>query len=266
MLAELFTYLTTPCPRYVRRMGYLYEAIAMRERHGRHRADWQQHIANTRRYVLSVAENCRNSDRAVILGAGLLLDVPLNELASMFREVVLVDIVFLPEIRRRINSYGNVKLLQCDVTGIAELLFQNAQFGRQVLPSDTTPFHHVVGEGTGLVVSLNILSQLCVIPCKYALKHMPLLNEEHISVWCRLITASHYETIVSLPVDVCLIADQSFAKYDRQGQIVEKGSTIYNLDLPEPDDSWTWKVAPIGEESRYFSKELHVGAWYIQKA
>jgi hypothetical protein len=35
----------------------------------------------------------------VVLGAGLLLDVPLNALSSLFREVVLVDIVFLPEVQ-----------------------------------------------------------------------------------------------------------------------------------------------------------------------
>lgn len=262
MLAELFTYLTTPCPWYVRRMGYLYEAIAMRERHRRHRADWQQHIVNTRRCVLSVAEKCRNRDRAVVLGAGLLLDVPLSELASIFREVVLADIVFLPEIRRRITSYGNVTLLQCDVTGIAELLFQNVQYGRQVLPSDTTPYHPVVDAGTGLVVSLNLLSQLCVIPGRYALKHIPTLHENHVSDWCRRITASHYAAMASMPGDVCLIADHEFAKYDRHGQVIEKGSTIYGIALPEPDDSWTWMVAPFKEESRYFSKELHVGAWY----
>jgi hypothetical protein len=263
MLAELFTYLMTPCPRYVRRMGYLYEAIAMRERHRRHRADWRQHISNTRRCVLSAAENCRNRERVVVLGAGLLLDVPLNELASIFREVILADIVFLPETRRRINSYGNVRLLQCDLTGIAEPLFQNVQYGRQELPSDTMPVLPVVYADTGLIVSLNILSQLCVIPGRFALKHMRLIHEKDVSDWCRRITESHYATITSMPGDVCLIADQAFAKYDRQGQTVEKGSTISGLALPEPDDSWTWKVAPIGEESRYFSKELHVGAWYI---
>ncbi len=265
MLSELLTYFTTPCPRYVRRMGYLYEAIAMRERHRRRRADWQQHIASTRRCVLSVARSCRNRERAVVLGAGLLLDVPLNELASMFREVVLADIVFLPEIRRLINSYGNVKLQQCDVTGIAELLFQNVQCGRQALPSDTAPVLPAVEAGTGLVVSLNLLSQLCVIPGRFALKHMPLLHEKYLSDWCGRITALHYAAMASLPGDVCLIADHAFAKYDRQGHIAERGSTLYGLDLPEPDDSWTWMVAPFGEESQYLSKELHVGAWYMQR-
>jgi hypothetical protein len=265
MLAEIFTYLTTPCPRYVRRMGYLYEAIAMRERHRRHRADWRPHIANTRRCVLSMAGKCRNRDRIVVLGAGLLLDVPLNELASIFREVVLVDIVFLAQARRRINSYGNVKLLQRDVTGIAEPLFQNIQHGRQTLPSDNTPIYPAFDADTGLVVSLNILSQLCVIPGRYALKHMPSLDEKHLSDWCRRIMASHYATIASLPCDVCLITDQGFANYNRQGQIVEIGSTIPGLTLPEPDDSWTWKIAPVGEVSRYHSKELHVGAWYIHR-
>ena len=41
MLAEILTYLTTPCPGYVREMGYLYEAIAVQGRYRRNRASWQ---------------------------------------------------------------------------------------------------------------------------------------------------------------------------------------------------------------------------------
>ena len=120
MLSELLTYITTPCPQYVRHMDYLDEVIAMKQRYERTRTAWQPHLEHTRRFVLSAAEKCRNRSKAVILGSGLLLDVPLDELSTMFQAVVLLDIVFLPEVRRSIKRYGNVRLVQHDVTNMAK--------------------------------------------------------------------------------------------------------------------------------------------------
>ena len=81
MLLDLYTSLTTPCSPFIRRMGYLSEAIEMRGRSRRHQAAWLPHIEKTRAFVLSVTEKCRNRDTAIILGSGLLLDVPLAELS-----------------------------------------------------------------------------------------------------------------------------------------------------------------------------------------
>jgi hypothetical protein len=35
------------------------------------------------------------------------------------------------------------------------------------------------------------------------------------------------------------------------------------IQLPEPLDFWTWHIAPRGEISKVFSKELYVGAWRL---
>ncbi len=243
-------------------MDYLSEAIAMRGRYRRNRAAWQFHLDNSHHAVLSAAEQCRNRGTVVILGAGLLLDVPLAELSSLFRQVVLVDIVFLPEARRRVASCGNARLVQHDVTGMAKALYDAIRLGSRHLP-EAAPLVPELNESAGLVVSLNILSQLWVIPRAYALKKLPGLDPEFVDDWCGQIVKSHYDYLVSLPGEVCLVADHEFVMRDREGGIVSRDSTIAGLSLPTPDVSWTWDIMPKGEE-RHCSKELIVGAWYVR--
>jgi hypothetical protein len=263
MLYEFFTSLTTACPQYVRHMDYLYEVIAMRSRYLRNRTAWEPHLENTRRFVLSSAEKCRSRNKAVILGSGLLLDVPLAELSSMFREVVLLDIVLLPEVRRSVRRHNNLKLIQYDVTNMAETLYDNIRRGVPELPL-AAPAAPEVDDSTGFVVSLNILSQLWVMPRAYALKKLRNLDEERVDDWCRQIVESHYAFLMSLPCTVCLVADHEFIQRDRQGTIVSRGSTIARLTLPLPDAAWTWNIIPMGENRQFLSKELTVGAWRVR--
>lgn len=100
-------------------MGYLHDLIAVRARYRRNRAAWAPHLTATREHVAAAIEAAPGRDLAVVLGAGLLLDVPLDALSAAFKRVVLVDICWLGETRRACRRYGNVDLLDHDITGIA---------------------------------------------------------------------------------------------------------------------------------------------------
>ena len=263
MLYELLTSLTTSCPAYVRHMNYLHEAIAMRGRYHRNRAAWQPHLDKSRAFVMRTAERCPNKSSVVVYGAGLLLDVPLKELASMFLHVYLIDIVFLPEARRLTKQFSNVTLIQHDATQIAEALYESVRKASPVLPEPQSAPPACVPQA-GLVVSLNLLSQLWVIPREFALKNIRNLDEEQLDDWCGGMVAAHYAFLRSLGSSVCVIADHEYVKRDREGTIVNRGSTVFGLTLPDPDESWTWHIAPRGEINGHVSKELIVGAWNMR--
>jgi|GEM_PF-6383540 len=123
---------------------------------------------------------------------------------------------------------------------------------------------NALDEDAGLVVSLNLLSQLWVIPRTYVLKKLRGLEEDQLDDWCGQIVSSHYAFLQSLPCDVCLITDFEFIKRDKSGGIVSHSSTIFNLRLPAPKESWTWNIAPMGEYRGYLSKDLNVGAWQVR--
>lgn len=262
MLSELFSSLITSCPAYVRNMEYLAETMAMQRRSRRYRCAWQPHLDRSRAFILSAAEQCRQRDTVVVLGAGLLLDVPVAELSGLFREVILVDIVFLPQVRRQLRPYSNVKLLQHDVTGLAERLYDGVHRGMPDLPR-SLPLMPETVKNAGLVVSLNLLSQLWVIPRAYALRRLPGIDSERIDDWCGQIVHAHYDFLNALAGAVCLIADREFVKRDQDGNIISRGSTIAGFNLPEPDISWTWNIAPRDEGSN-LSRELFVGAWHLR--
>ncbi|MDA8138243.1 MAG: hypothetical protein M0036_06250 [Desulfobacteraceae bacterium] len=261
MLPELFTYLTTPCPRFVREMGYLHEAIAIRGRFHRCGAAWKEHLERSRAAVLAAARTCREREAVVILGSGLLLDVPLAELAGAFKEVILVDIVHLPAVRRVARRLGNVRLENFDVSTIALKLFELMKTGRPTLP-ELMSADFSFGTAPSLVVSLNILSQLPVIPGRFVRQRLPAVGEEDLIEWSKRIVAVHYASLQALAGDVCLIADYAYIQLGRDGSR-EVGSTLHGLELPEPQSTWLWQIAPLGELSDHYARELKVGVWSL---
>ncbi len=254
-----FSSLLFPYPQFVRHLGYLDEAKAMRKRYQRNRIAWEPHLDRTRSFVLSSAAKCRDRTKIIVLGSGILIDLPLQELSAMFEKVLLLDIVHLPTVRRQVKAYRNVRLITHDVTNTSEKLHGNVLRGIRELPN-AAPQIPAFDHGTGLVVSLNILSQLWVIPREFALSRMRELDAEAVAEWCRQLVESHYIFLRSLSCPVCLVADYAYLQHDRSGNIASRGSTIFGLVLPEPIDSWTWDIVPGGDK-QFLSKKLNVGAW-----
>jgi hypothetical protein len=259
MLVEYFTHFLTPCPAHVRGMNYLYEIIAMRSRARRNRAAWQPHLDRTKEYVLSCAAKSEKRGKVVVLGAGLLLDVPLAELSRMFRKVVLIDIVILPEVKKRAQQFANVSILQHDVTNVAQALYESVRQGNVDLPM-SVPMVPSVDTETDLVVSLNILSQLWVMPRAYALERLKGIDEERLDDWCGEIVDAHLTYLRSLQCRVCIVADHEFIKRDKDGKMVSRGTTLFGRQVEEYETAWTWNIVPLGEERTFLSKELVVRA------
>lgn len=161
MLLEWLSYITTPCSKLARKLGYLHEAIAIRERHSRQKKSWQPHLDRSREFILKSAAQCRESGTVVILGSGSLLDVPLEQLASSFEQVYLVDIIHLPKVRKQIRHHPNVQLIEADLTCLGELLLDKSTDSPPPFPK--APVLPIQGK-VDLVVSLNLLSQLPLNP------------------------------------------------------------------------------------------------------
>lgn len=258
MLSELLTFLTTPCPKHVRRMGYLYEAIAIAARHKRRAASWRSHMERSKAFILRAIEACTDRGKAVVLGSGLLLDLPLEELSAAFDEVVLVDMIHMRPALSRLGQFHNVRTVCFDITGVAQRLYESGSKGICELPEPDTVFPEV-DEKTGLVVSLNILSQLPVIPGRYAAR-MGGRDRRSLENWEFAIMEGHYKKILSLDCCVCLITDYESIHEDSEGRELERLSTIGSLELPLPDETWLWDIAPRGEISGGRCEKLAVAA------
>ncbi|MBM3571877.1 MAG: hypothetical protein FJX52_05870 [Alphaproteobacteria bacterium] len=251
MIVEALTYLTTPCPRHVRRLGYLGELIGIAARLRRCRAAWSGHLDNSRSTIEAAIARTERRRRAVVLGSGILADVPVAALAAAFDETVLVDLVHLAATRRQLRRHGKVRLVEADVTGTLAALWRYSGQGR--LPA-SHPTLGVDGDAD-LVVSCNLLSQLPIMPITWldrCRRRGATLSADDIVAFGRSLIASHLEFLIGQPGKVAIISDIERLTYaaDAPDQApVEREDALLGVPFPYAGTTWTWRIAPNPEFS-----------------
>ena len=253
MLAELLRYFVTPCPRYVRAMGYLDEQVSIKARHDRCLRAWEPHLERTKAVIRAAVQKCPAKRKAVIFGSGMLLDVPLSELAAQFAQVVLVDVVHPMGAGWRL---ANVTALAADVTGTAETVYRLAKRGGEPLPR-FAPQAFCDDPEVDLVASVNLLSQLPYIPCKY-LSNAGTYKAEEITTFGRDVVLAHVDYLKRLPGVVSLVCDLERLTLDRAGALVERLSALRGVSLPWSGEEWVWNLAPCPEASPIYSYQRRV--------
>lgn len=250
MLAEWFQYLLTPCPKHLRKMGYPQEIIATQARYRRCKAAWRPHLENSKQALLESAEMASGRGQAVILGSGVLLDVPLADLARRFEKVVLIDIVHLPWVRRHALRYPNVSFLAIDVTDSAHLLYDLLQRDRSAGGSQRSllrqlrkPLFKDLG-AIDFLASVNLLSQLPVLPLAYLAKREPGVRETKHTAFARTLIENHLLWLKASAEKVCLITDLERVTYDADGREAAREGALYGVKLPDATREWVWEVAP----------------------
>ena len=202
----------------------------MQARHRRCREAWAPHLQHTRDMILAAADACSSHDKVVILGSGLLLDVPVEELSERFKTVELVDILHMPQVRHAVSGLANVRLLTRDITGVVEPL------SRGDIPQPDIADLGV--NGASLVVSCNILSQLGILPEQLS----PGISDR--------LVAAHLDALAGLGGTVCLITETSHRLMEGETE-VEKSAPLDGNDIPDSlkmrRQCWDWDFAPAPE-------------------
>jgi hypothetical protein len=239
MLYELYQFLTTPCTRPVKDVGYLREMIGMAARRKRCRAAWAPHMDQCKGWIVQAMEACDKREKVVVLGSGLLNDVPLAELSQGFGQVVLIDILHMPLVRNAVKAMANVTLDERDICGIVDHLYTHQTFSSPDSPD--IPF-----QGADLVISLNIASQLPVLPREYATKHNIALGAD----MAAQLISSHLEALVESTAHVCLITEIE-QKLCQSGQVIEATDALAGVVIPDSlrgrSACWDWRYAPHPE-------------------
>ena len=242
---DLLNFLTCPHPWYLAPMGYVREQGGITSRGSRSVNSWGIHQEECKAIILEAADHCQQQDKALILGSGPLLDVPLAELSRRFGEVVLVDILHLRRIRKEAGCYANVRLVQIDVTGIAKTIFDLTRRRRPVsLPKHRPNFF--LDEKFDLVASVNLLSQLPVIPGQYLTDGIKGYSVEAMDDFSRQLIEEHLGWLARFPGVVCLITDRERLEIG-DSNILSRKNILWGVDLPKGGRSWIWDIAPRPE-------------------
>ena len=248
MIFEFLEYLTTDCPRYARRLGYLKEAIAIRARQGRLGAAWEPHLENSKEVIREAMERCDRRRTALVLGSGLLLDIPLDSLAGTFETVRLVDVVHLRPARRQASAYPNVVLETQDVSGMAADFQQRYREGWRGHPVPA-PTAFLDDSQIDLLVSANLMAQLPIFPAAMLVRR-GALDGDAFDRFCRAVMQAHLDYLRSFDAPACLITETRREALDRAGNSVQAHDALYGIRLPKGGREWDWDLAPLGEVSR----------------
>ncbi len=242
---EWIKHLARPYPRHLRDMGYVEESRNLAARQDRCRAAWQPHLECTRSLILEAADRCCRFERALIVGSGLLFDIPSADLSRRFREVILVDILHPWRVRKAVHSFDNVRLASVDITGAVEKVHAATAAGRGLDVSVCRP-DFFLDDDVDLVVSVNLLSQLPVIPNGYVARRHHGLAPGAIREFSRRLVIGHLDWLASFACNVCLVSDLERLYCDGE-DVVEREESLWGVNLPGEGREWIWELAPRPE-------------------
>lgn len=250
MIEELIAWARLDCLPVAQRLGLRREAAALAVRHRRLRAQWADHIAQTRAALLASARLAAAAPdsprRAWIMGAGLLQDVPLPELLRLFDRVDLVDVCFGPAARaaERMNP-DQVRCVRQDVSGVLDDLSRDPQLAAPAMPADAW------------CASVNLLSQLPLLPCAARLDDG--CSEAEVERYGRSIQRAHIDALSRVP-HACLIIEYAQTLQQAPAEVLLTG-------LPErlvaegwtAGPRWHWPLNPEGETDQPSGRAMQ--AW-----
>lgn len=221
-------------------LGY---SVKLWSRARRCAAAWNDHEEQCKTAILEVVKGLRQRRTCVVLGSGLLRDVPVAALARAFDTVLLFDLVHLASVRAWLAMKGlkTVRCLSRDLSGFAAL-----QAGETPAPLaflDTIPY-------LDLVISANLLSQIGIgAQRRIEREGLTGLPEDAVAQ----LIAAHVDGLAALTAPALLLTDIRFTILDRSGAPQDVVDLMHGVALPEPMAAWDWPVAPLGEISKTYA-------------
>ncbi len=225
---------------------FLSSSVSLWSRAQRCAAEWRGHEENTRRAVAETVARLPMRRSCVVLGSGLMRDMPVRLLGEAFDTVILVDLVHLASTRVRLSRQGGrtFRLIHRDVSGFEAI--------RKGEAADPLAFLAQVPY-LDLVISANLLSQLAIGAGRRLDRDEPGLGDEAREALLRRVVEAHLEGLQGLSCPALLVSDVGFEIVNRQGAVEDRVDLTHGATLPEAEKSWDWPVAPMGEASKNYA-------------
>lgn len=169
--------------RILSRMGYYDYQSRLIFRHLGQEDGWDGHLTKCRNFILGAVETVK-PEIVTVLGSGWLLDVPLAEMLVSVKKINLVDVVHPPDVLQQAATFGKVNIINDDVSGglIAEVWERMQGYSflkKKKTLSDIAVKVWEPGFETGMVISLNILTQLEALPIAWIRKKASVSDTEY---------------------------------------------------------------------------------------
>jgi hypothetical protein len=239
--------------RMLNRLGYYDYQQGFIFRHLKQDEGWNSHLERCRNFILKALE-IHKPDKVTVLGSGWLLELPLSEMLERVKQVLLVDIIHPPEVVKQAGTLKGVELLRADISGglIDEVWRKTAAipfYRRLKSLSDIDVPEYKPDFDPGMVISLNILTQLEILPVKRLLKKS-IINDEEMNGFRKKIQEKHIGFLKKHKS--VLITDKAEIFTAKTGDITEKQTVIAKLPEGQLREEWTWDFDLRGSD--YYEK------------
>lgn len=231
------------------RMGYYNYQNGLIFRHMNQEGGWEGHLASCRNFIIRALDKYKPS-RITVLGSGWLLDLPVAELTERKIQVRLVDIVHPPDVIRQVSKLINIELVEADVTGgLIDKIWQIRRkfpvIKRYQSLKDIDVPEFRLDFDPGMVISLNILTQLESLPLDF-IKKRALVREDEVNSLRNKIQEKHINFLNRH--NSVLITDYEEDITSRAGDTRIIRTMLAAEPQSEAREEWTWNFDETGAD------------------
>lgn len=226
--------------RILHKMGYYDYQQGLIFRHLNQENGWDNHLERCRSYILKAVDIIR-PEKVTILGSGWLLELPLAELAERTSKICLIDVIHPPEVKEQVKKLKNVELREDDVSGgLISYLWRhtrNRTFLNKLHSLQEIKIPEFRLTDPGMIISLNIVTQLESLPLKLLSKKSKVTDEEYFS-FRKKIQDNHLKLLRKFRS--VLITDTYEVTTTRDGKSTSEATLIADIPEGTHKEEWQW--------------------------
>jgi len=251
MILEWLTYLRTKGTKTAKDWGYIYQNVSLRFRARRCAKAWQNHVDESHRFIRDHLEK-NNPKSVMIIGSGILMEVPIEAILARAEKVYLVDLVHSSTVRKLARKNPKVQLIEKDISSLLGILkkgtgpFQLKNIPWKQLPAWDLP-------KVDWVISANLLSQIPLMISEV----LPMTSETY-EKFARSVRDQHLERLLEQAPKVLLFADFETRYIDDTNQRIKTESYEVDLRGLRFYREWLWEIRPFRQTSKDYKIEMLV--------
>ncbi len=249
--------------RILDKMSFYSDQEGLYRRYLNEEANWEDHITRCHKFIMSSIIKS-SPEEVIVLGSGLLVEFPLDEVLKRVERVKLIDIIHPPYVKDLAAGNNKVELIEDDLTGG---MIQEVWNFSKLKPKmrDLSALENGIKEyalplkDKTLIVSLNVLSQLDILLSDYLIKK-GMADDGELIPFRRKVHESHLNMLGKS--DYVLITDYRETVIGRNKQEVRKDLVLTPLPHSMDEANWTWNFDNSGNYNRWGITKFDVAALF----
>src|SRR5207253_6143840 len=118
MILEWFESLKTHGNKVAKDWGYVYQNVSLKFRSRRCAKAWQSHIDQSHQLIRDHLAKAKPKS-VMIIGSGLLLEIPIQDLLAQTEKIYLVDLVHSKEVRKLAAKNPKIELIERYISSLS---------------------------------------------------------------------------------------------------------------------------------------------------